>query len=126
LTHVSARVGEVQVENAKLSSVSDHLELSGVSPQVLVVLQPVHLKHVTINFTELLIDKFFVSAAAESNLGTVLAHRHRQRQRWQLTLGNGSPMTWQNIDASSPGRRDWIFGVTRTSGSAEIFTKNCG
>jgi hypothetical protein len=33
-------------------------------------------------------------------------------------LGKGSPITWQNIDASLPGRRDWIRGVTLTSGIA--------
>jgi hypothetical protein len=35
-----------------------------------------------------------------------------------LTFGKGSPITWQNIDASLPGRRDWIRGVTFTSGIA--------
>ena len=36
----------------------------------------------------------------------------------QLTLGSGTPTAWHFIKLSSPGRRDWMRGVTRTSGKA--------
>lgn len=48
----------------------------------------------------------------------------RKRDEVTLTSGNGSPITWQNMEVFSPGLRDWILGVTLTSGSALNEKKN--